>query len=119
MPHRSIVVLDDQPEITELVQMVLEPVGFSTRRCHTQREFWRAYEEVDPSVVIIDMIMPEHDGFEIVDELVKRDVEASVVVMSGGPGLYREAALKIGRSHGLAVSTTIRKPFPLRASATP
>lgn len=62
-------VVDDEEHITELVSMGLTINGFAPVRFHSSREALKAMEERRPDLVLLDVMMPGLDGFEVARRL--------------------------------------------------
>ena len=58
-------IVDDEPDILELVQLHLERAGFQTRTFTEGYSFLHALEAHPPSLVILDLMLPDLDGLEI------------------------------------------------------
>jgi YesN/AraC family two-component response regulator len=61
---------------------------------------------------VLDIIMPDVDGIELVQWLGERNCQAKVIVVTGYNPLYSEAAGPLGEAQGLTV-TTLLKPVSL------
>jgi len=66
---RSVVVVDDDPLALKLVRSTLEPLGWTVHTCSGGLDAADLVRAVDPSVVIMDLLMPDVDGFAVIDEL--------------------------------------------------
>jgi CheY-like chemotaxis protein len=71
MPERehTVVAIDDDPRVIKLVRANLEPEGWTVLGAPTGREGLALIRERQPSVVLLDLLMPGMDGFEVVEEL--------------------------------------------------
>ncbi|KRE42467.1 response regulator [Knoellia sp. Soil729] len=79
--HRVAVMVDDDPAAIELARLALEPAGWTLRTCTQADEVFRLVRESRPSVVLVDLLMPDMDGFEVVDRLRSDPVTASVPIV--------------------------------------
>ena len=61
----KVLVVDDLPENTDLLKKVLEAKGYRVRVAHDGSEALQAVEEDDPDAVLLDILMPGMDGFEV------------------------------------------------------
>jgi signal transduction histidine kinase/CheY-like chemotaxis protein len=66
---RRIVVVDDDPVALELVKVTLEPLGWDVRTCSQGVEAPGLVRRERPAVVLVDLLMPETDGFAVIDAL--------------------------------------------------
>ena len=67
--RRDVVVIDDDPVALELVRATLEPRGWTVTTCTGGAEALSVIRAVRPSIVLVDLLMPDVDGFEVVDAL--------------------------------------------------
>ena len=71
MPERkhTVVAIDDDPLAIELVRASLEPEGWTVLGAATGQEGLALIRERQPSAVLLDLLMPGMDGFEVVEAL--------------------------------------------------
>src|SRR5271165_2583362 len=71
IPERkhTVVAIDDDPLAIELVRASLEPEGWTVLGAATGREGLALIRERQPSAVLLDLLMPGMDGFEVVEAL--------------------------------------------------
>lgn len=113
MIGNRLLVVDDNRDLAELVRRVGVGAGYDVCVATEAIEFMEAFDRFDPTVVVLDMVMPDTDGIQLVQWLVDRGVTARIVVASGFNPLYAEMAAKLGRARGLSV-TYLAKPFRLQ-----
>jgi two-component system OmpR family response regulator len=68
-PLPKVLVVDDEEHITELVAMGLRYNGFEVERAATGREALAAVERGKPDLVVLDVMLPDLDGFEVARRL--------------------------------------------------
>lgn len=78
-----ILVIDDEGIVLESCRRVLEPEGYELQLATSADEALRAVEKNPPALLLLDLKMPVHDGFYLMNELKKRGKEIPVIVMSG------------------------------------
>src|SRR5436853_25067 len=71
-PQR-ILVVDDEPDITALVAYHLAKEGYRVTTAGTGADALRAAREERPDMVVLDLMLPGHSGFEVLAELRRRD----------------------------------------------
>jgi two-component system OmpR family response regulator len=64
-----VLVVDDEEHITELVAMALGYNGFETERAASGREALAALEKRRPALIVLDVMLPDLDGFEVARRL--------------------------------------------------
>ena len=69
MAHRRILVVDDEPSITDLVAMALGLHGATVEVVHTGAEALHAVNEFRPHLVVLDVMLPDLDGFEVLKRM--------------------------------------------------
>jgi adenylate cyclase len=61
----TVLVVDDLPQNVRLLDAVLSPHGYSVTSASSGREALNAVEESLPDIVLLDILMPEMDGYEV------------------------------------------------------
>jgi len=61
----NILVVDDEKEIVELLELCLSNEGYNVIKCYSGVEALKALEDNSINLAIIDLMMPEMDGFEL------------------------------------------------------
>src|SRR6202521_75486 len=64
-----VLVVDDEPNITELVAMALRYEGFTVKTAATGRGALTAVSQFSPALVILDVMLPDIDGLEVLRRL--------------------------------------------------
>jgi len=68
----TILIIDDDPKSVKLTSKILEDAGESVLKAFSGREGLDILKHHKPDLIILDLMMPEMSGFEVVDEL-RRD----------------------------------------------
>ena len=80
---RVVLCIDDDPDILSFLQVVLEAEGYQYAGAASAEEGLRVYDESDPDLIIVDLMMEEVDaGTGFVKELQRRRNEAPVFMLS-------------------------------------
>lgn len=61
----SILIADDDKEIVDLVKLYLQNEGYQIYQAYNGKEAWEIVQDKMPSLVILDVMMPEMDGLEV------------------------------------------------------
>ena len=110
MADRRLLIVDDVPELGEVVRRVAGNLGYDVHVTTHAEEFKRDFEVFDPTTVVLDIVMPDVDGIELLDWLIERDCDAKILVASAYNPRYAQMAETLGSAKGLEISF-IEKPF--------
>lgn len=109
-----LLVIDDEPDIREIIRRAASGIDFDVRVTADAAEFKSIYDTFDPTAIVLDIVMPQTDGIELMKWLIERNTEARIIVASGYNPLYAKMAKTIGSDRGLSVSF-LDKPFKVEA----
>ncbi|MEY2817460.1 MAG: hypothetical protein RL275_923 [Chloroflexota bacterium] len=70
-PTIKILVIDDDTAITELMSMLLKTFGFEVLTTNIGEEGIRLAREADPNVILLDLMLPDLDGWQVCKEIRK------------------------------------------------
>lgn len=100
-----VTILDDEPEIRQILTEALEDAGFRTQSFARAREFEASLKRVTPDVCLVDLSLPDTDGLTLVHRLALEQ-GASVIIISGRAQVQdRVTGLELG------ADDYITKPF--------
>ena len=102
----AILIADDDPKIVELVSTALKDDGWSTIHAYNGQEVLDKVYTRRVAALILDMRMPELDGYEVCLELCRRGVVLPILVITGNIGDAEPLNF-------LNVSKTLLKPLKL------
>lgn len=108
-----VLVVDDDLDMLDLVRDVAEGLNLSVETAGDRRGFQQAYHRLEPTIVLLDLQMPDADGVEILGELHDLGCTASIVLMSGFDRRVLKSAQDFGLSKGLKIEGTVEKPVPI------
>ena len=107
MSHR-ILVVDDEPDITALVAYHLAKAGYRVSTAANGTDALRSAREERPDVVVLDLMLPGLSGYEVLQEMRKREEtrDVGVILLTA----RREEADRI-RGLSLGADDYLTKPF--------
>jgi EAL domain-containing protein (putative c-di-GMP-specific phosphodiesterase class I)/ActR/RegA family two-component response regulator len=105
-----LLVLDSSPEIGHQIARVSQRAGYQAHVCADYRDFHRRYDS-ETSVVVIDLMLQNPDGVEIIRALSGRKSPAGLLLTSKFDPRVLGAAERLARAQGLWVIGTMTKPF--------
>lgn len=101
-------IVEDDQKISRLLQILFESHGYEVRIARDGEEAWQTFQLFDPAVVVLDLMLPGMDGFEVLEKIRSIDDEVGVVVLTArGEVENRIRGLKKG------ADDYVPKPFHL------
>lgn len=110
MPKKLLVV-DDQTGITKVVEMIARQLGLNVRSLNSSAQATETFIAFKPDVLILDMIMPEKDGIDVLNEVLLTGIPVKVILTSGFSDAYLRLAEGVARFHENPNVSILRKPF--------
>ncbi|MCC8986779.1 MAG: response regulator [Candidatus Contendobacter sp.] len=111
MSEKRLLVVDDEPEFCELVRKVATDLGYEVLVATNGRTFQEAYLTLQPTMIVMDMVMPEMDGNELVLWLVEQHYAADLIIITGYNLDYAKDARLLAEFKGLRSVVTLTKPI--------
>ena len=100
-----VLVADDEPRITKLVAIALAEEGFRVVTANGGEEAIQKAEEVRPDIVLLDIVMPDLDGIEVMRQLRERRPVPVILLTAKGSTADKAKGLDLGADDYIA------KPF--------
>ena len=108
-PRRTVMVVDDNADHREMVRRMLSPLGFTVLTATDGPDCLTLLDGAEPDLFLVDILMPDMTGWELVERLRRRGVTAPVVMLSANIG---DDLARAGAEPGH--DDTLAKPFGLR-----
>ncbi len=107
-----ILLIEDEQQVRKLLQEVLEQNGHEVIECSNGIEGIRQYKQSLFNLVILDVLLPDKNGFEILNELKQHHSQVNVLAISGGfASDTDDNVLHIAQR--LGANKVLAKPFDL------
>jgi DNA-binding response OmpR family regulator len=107
--NNRILIVDDEPDLTKISVMALEHYGYKVDAFNDPKEALSKYKPGSYDLIILDIKMPEMNGFELYREIKKKDNNAKMCFLTASELYYKEFREKEFRS--LDRNLFIRKPI--------
>jgi CheY-like chemotaxis protein len=108
---QKLLVVDDQSGINSIVVRIASSLGLETIALLDPLKAIETFIDFAPDVVLLDMIMPEKDGIELLDEMMLTGRPTKFIIMSGYGDAYLRLAQGVAAFHGTGKLAVLRKPF--------
>jgi len=106
---RHIVCIEDEPEMIELIQLILNRRGFEVHGASGGKEGLKMARETLPDLVLLDLMMPDMDGWEVYQQMKAEESTRNIPVI-----VVTAKAQNIDKVLGLHIAKVddyIAKPF--------
>lgn len=127
MAGELILVVDDEPNITELARLYLEKDGFRVAEARDGKEALRLFEELHPALIVLDIMIPEPDGWEVCRRIRARSNLPIIMLTAREDEVDKVVGLELGADDYLTkpfsprelvarVKAVLRRTLPLAES---
>ena len=106
-----LLIVDGQQEDVDFVKAIADRMGYAVASAKHASEFIALAESFAPTVVLLDLQLPQGDGVEIMRLLVARDCKAEIILMSATDPRVMSATYDLGASRGLTMAGCLSKPM--------
>ena len=106
-----ILAIDDEPAFLDIIQKVAKSAGFVATTTTDPTVFCTMLVTQPPSVVLLDLQMPDCDGIELLHALAEAHCRAKIILMSGFDPRVLSLARGIGDDLGLEMGEPLQKPL--------
>jgi two-component system, OmpR family, response regulator VicR len=106
---RHVIYIEDDPEMIDLVTMILSRRGFNVKGAHGGRKGLEMVSEAIPDLILLDLMMPGMDGWEVYQQLKASEETRNIrviVITAKAQAIDRVLGLHIAK-----VDDYISKPF--------
>ncbi len=105
MAEKKLLVVDDDPNICELIEFYFMKEGYEVKACHEGDKAVDAFRDFDPDIILLDLMLPGMDGYDICREIRKESSVPIIMLTARGETLDRVVGLELG------ADDYIPKPF--------
>ena len=108
-----LLIIDDDPDIRDVFRSVAESIGYLVDEADNQLKFAEAYDQLQPTAILLDLSMPKVDGVEILRDLAQRSCRSRIMLASGQDERVLLTVQRLGRMLGLKMSAVLQKPVSI------
>ncbi len=108
---KKLLVVDDQTGITKVIRMIAEQIGMECKALNNPATATEMFMNYKPDVLMLDMIMPDKDGIDVLNEILLTGIPAQIVLTSGFSDAYLRLAQAVARFHDAIPVAILKKPF--------
>ncbi len=108
---RPVAIVEDDPMMGGLVAQMLAHYGLSTQLFSGGLALLRSDALKDYGTIIMDLSLPDMDGFELIQKLAERAPHAELLLMTGRGNATLESARMVAEGLGTRVVGALNKPF--------
>jgi len=106
--YGNVLIVEDEDALRWVIAANLRRRGHRVREAATAREAIAALLDECPDLLLLDINLPDHSGWDVAREMRARSLDVPTIVVSAAPA----AASRLAEFHPLAF---LPKPFPLEA----
>ncbi len=103
-----ILIIEDDPNIAELIRLYLEKDNFDVTIASDGKTGVNAFHSIHPDLILLDIMLPEMDGFEVCREIRKTDKTPIIMLTAKDETVDKITGLEIG------ADDYISKPFDMK-----
>ena len=96
MGKTKILIVDDDRHIAELLSLYLNKEGYDTREVYNGRAGLAEFSTYSPSLVVLDLMLPEMDGYEVCREIRKTSSVPIIMLTARGETFDKVLGLELG-----------------------
>ena|ERR1700742_1715594 len=108
---QKLLVVDDEKSITRIIGRIAAGLGYEVFEVNDPGDALETFLRVQPDVLMLDMIMPDVDGVDILREVAAMGMQTRIIVTSGFGSGYLRLAKAVAAFEEQPAITELAKPF--------
>lgn len=105
----SLTILDDDEQYAKLLLEVAQSEGWQAEYCDSALAFIQ--DLPDSGVLVLDLVMPDVDGIEVIRALARAKSNVTLILISGFDSRVLHSAKELARAHNIEVVASLTKPI--------
>ncbi|WP_425091185.1 sigma-54-dependent transcriptional regulator [Tropicimonas sp. S265A] len=106
MRHNDILLIEDTPSLQMVYEALLRSAGLSVYSAGTAQEGEALFQEISPRVIVLDLMLPDRDGLELMQSFLAKAPDTQVIVITANGSINRAVEAMRAGAHDFLV-----KPF--------
>lgn len=107
----KILVIDDDPNITDLLKMYLEKEGYEVKTAADGQEGLTTFKMYEPDLVLLDVMLPRKDGLQICREIRDHSSKPVIMISAKGETFDKVLALELGADDYIVKPLDMKEVF--------
>ena len=108
---KKLLIIDDQTGITKVVGLIARQLGLEFKALNNPATATEEFIEYRPDILMLDMIMPEKDGIDVLNEILLTGIPSRIVLTSGYSDAYLRLGEGVAKFHDSGKVSLLKKPF--------
>ena len=92
----KVLIVDDDSNISELIALYLQKEGYQTKQVYTGKEALKVFSEYTPDIVLLDIMLPEMDGYDVCKEIRRMGKTPIIMLTAKGEVFDKVLGLELG-----------------------
>jgi len=113
----KLLIVDEATDVTDIVGGIARNGGYTVASASSGASFVQLLESFQPSLIMMELHLPDTDGVELLRSLAARACTANIVLLGSVDERVLGAAHELGVSHGLTMCGTLAKPIAMNELA--
>ncbi|MBL8250529.1 MAG: response regulator [Candidatus Competibacter sp.] len=113
MSDKRLLIVDDEPDFGDFIRRVALDLGYEVLVTTSGSDFQKSYGRFQPTLVILDMVIPDIDGNELLLWLLAQGYNAELIITTGFNPEYAREAKILAEFKGLTKVNIMVKPIAL------
>ena len=111
MSEKTILVVDDEPDLTDMLRIKLSRAGYRVRIATTGSEALAALTTEKPDLIVLDVMIPPPDGYKVCRILkASRDFQDIPIIMLSAKGMRDD----VSKGYAAGADSYLTKPIKAR-----
>ncbi|MEZ4874707.1 MAG: response regulator transcription factor [Flavobacteriaceae bacterium] len=104
----TILLAEDEPSLGLIIKEALESRGFKVLFCHNGEEAWEGFQKENPTLLVLDVMMPKKDGFTLAKEIRKQNTTIPILFLTA-----KSQTKDVVEGFQLGGNDYLKKPFSM------